>query len=201
MMIASAVSRRSSSSMFKKCIIQRQTLVRFQSSSASLSSLFNPTEEHTTLRDMLKTFVEREVEPQAFEHNKNETFNTSLFQKLGTLSPDGLGILGLTVDEEYGGTNFDATAVALVHEELSYSDPAFCLSYLAHSLLFVNNLHVNGSKEQKQLFLPAVCDGSKIGGMCMSEPNAGTDVLGMKTKADYDEIAGGWILNGTKVCG
>jgi len=110
-----------------------------------------------------------------------------------------LGILGLTVDEDYGGTNFDATAVALVHEELSYADPAFCLSYLAHSLLFVNNLSVNGSHEQKQLFLPSACDGSRIGGMGMSEPNAGTDVLGMKTNATYDETAGGWILNGTKV--
>lgn len=105
----------------------------------------------------------------------------------------------MTVDEEYGGTSFDATAVALVHEELSYSDPAFCLAYLAHSLLFVNNLSVNGSHAQKLQFLPEACDGSKIGGMGMSEPNAGTDVLGMKTNASFDEMAGGWILNGTKV--
>jgi len=108
--------------------------------------------------------------------------------------------LGLTVPEEYNGTNFiDATAVAIVHEEIAYSDPAFCLSYLAHSLLFINNLAVNGSHEQKLQFLPDACDGSKIGGMCMSEPNAGTDVLGMKTNAIYDESQSSWILNGSKM--
>ena len=151
-------------------------------------------DSHSTSRTVVS-----QVEPQAFEHNKKETFNVDLFRKLGTLSPEGLGILGLTVEEQYNGTNFDATAVALVHEELSYSDPAFCLSYLAHSLLFVNNLSVNGTHSQKKMFLPAACDGSKIGGMGMSEPNAGTDVLGMRTNAALDESAGGWILNGSKV--
>ena len=165
------------------------------SSSSSFTSLFNPTDEHKTLRETLRTFVENEVEPQALEYNKTETFNVNLFRKLGDL-----GILGLTVDEEFGGSGFDATSVALVHEELSYADPAFCLSYLAHSLLLVNNLHVNGSHEQKLAFLPAVCSGERIGGMCMSESGAGTDVLGMKTNAVYDKSAGGWILNGTKVC-
>jgi isovaleryl-CoA dehydrogenase len=123
-----------------------------------------------------------------------------LFRKLGS---NNLGILGLTVDEEYGGAGWaDATAVAIVHEELSYSDPAFCLSYLAHSLLLVNNLHINGSDEQKRRFLPGACDGSKIGGMCMSEPDAGTDVLGMKTtavKSVGDMNDKSWIINGTKM--
>jgi isovaleryl-CoA dehydrogenase len=158
---------------------------------------------------MLRTFVQRHVEPQANVNNKSETFNVDLFRKLGTVAgttPDqqaaagGLGLLGLTVDEEYGGTGFsDATAVALVHEELSYSDPAFCLSYLAHSLLLVNNLHVNGSPAQKHRFLPPLCSGERIGGMCMSEANAGTDVLGMQTKAALDEDSGKWILNGQKM--
>jgi len=145
---------------------------------------------------MLRTFVEREVEPQAREFNKMETFNIDLFRKLGD---EGMGILGLTVPEEYGGTGLDAAAVCLVHEELSYSDPAFCLSYLAHSLLLANNLAVNGSHEQKQRFLPDICSGAKIGGMCMSEPNAGTDVLGMKTKAEFDSTLNGYIINGAKM--
>lgn len=93
----------------------------------------------------------------------------------------------------------DATASVIVHEELSYSDPSFCLSYLAHSILFCNNLNVNGSEQQKQKWLPHVCDGLKIGGMCMSEPNAGTDVLGMKTNAVFDPELDGYILNGTKM--
>ncbi len=93
----------------------------------------------------------------------------------------------------------DATASVIVHEELSYSDPAFCLSYLAHSVLLANNLNVNGTEKQKQEFLPRICDGEIIGGMCMSEPNAGTDVLGMKSNAVFDTELNGFILNGTKM--
>jgi isovaleryl-CoA dehydrogenase len=138
-----------------------------------------------------------QVEPQADHYNKTETFNMELFRKLG--STNGLGLLGLTVEEQYGGSAMDATAVALVHEELSYSDPAFCLAYLAHSLLLVNNLSINGSAQQKERLLPAACSGSMIGGMGMSEPFCGTDVLGMKTKAAYDSASKSWLLNGTKM--
>lgn len=97
---------------------------------------------------MVRSFTEREVEPQALSHNRSETFNLSLFRKFGS-GNNGLGILGLTVPEQYGGTGLaDATAVSIVHEELSYSDPALCLSYLAHSILLANNLAVNGSDTQ-----------------------------------------------------
>ena len=84
---------------------------------------------------MLRTFVEAEVEPQAIEYNREEKFNMPLFKKLGDL-----GLLGITVPEQYGGSGMDAVAAVIAHEELSSSDPAFCLSYLAHSMLFVNNL-------------------------------------------------------------
>lgn len=94
----------------------------------------------------------------------------------------------------------DATAVTLVHEELSYSDPAFCLSYLAHSLLCLHNLSINAKDDaQKAQWLPGLCDGSHIGGMCMSEPQAGTDVLGMQTKAKRCEDGDDFRLNGTKL--
>jgi isovaleryl-CoA dehydrogenase len=155
-------------------------------------SLFTPTDEHATLRSTLRNFVAQEVEPQAQEFNAKEKFNLPLFKKLGDL-----GLLGLTVSEEYGGSGFDATAVAIVHEELSYSDPALCLAYLAHSLLLVNNLSVNASHEQKERLLPDLCSGERIGGMCMSEPGAGTDVLGMSTKAVLEGDT--WTLNGTKM--
>ncbi|KAL7460577.1 LOW QUALITY PROTEIN: hypothetical protein ACHAXS_001227 [Conticribra weissflogii] len=173
---------------------------------SSMSKLFNKTDDHAALRQMIRSFTEREVEPQALEHNRNETLNIPLFRKLGS-GNDGLGILGLTVPEEYGGTGLPcASAVAIVHEELSYSDPAFCLSYLAHSILLANNLAVNGSEKQSQVhsnsiiayrFYHVQC--SKIGGMCMSEPDAGTDVLGMKSSAVYDPIRDGYVLNGTKM--
>ncbi len=117
-----------------------------------------------------------------------------MFRKLGEL-----GLLGLTVPVEYGGSGMDAAASAIVHEELSASDPAFCLSYLAHSLLFVNNLAQNGTHAQKLKWLPATCSGEKVGGMCMSEPGAGTDVLGMSTTATKSKDGSSYILNGAKM--
>ena len=157
------------------------------------SSLFDPTPEHAALREMVRAFTTEEVEPQALEHNRAERFNAALFRKCGEL-----GLLGVTVDPEYGGAGMDAAAACIVHEELSYSDPAFCLSYLAHSQLFVNNLAQNGSAEQKARWLPAACSGAAIGGMGMSEPHAGTDVLGMKSTAKK-QADGSYVLNGTKM--
>eukprot|EP00545_Synedropsis_sp_CCMP1620_P005169 CAMPEP_0119006622 /NCGR_PEP_ID=MMETSP1176-20130426/2420_1 /TAXON_ID=265551 /ORGANISM="Synedropsis recta cf, Strain CCMP1620" /LENGTH=446 /DNA_ID=CAMNT_0006958569 /DNA_START=57 /DNA_END=1395 /DNA_ORIENTATION=- len=177
-------------------VMLRQTF----SSSASaegMQSIFNPTEEHRALRTMLRRFVKKELEPQALEFNKREEFNLPLFRKLGNTD---LGLLGLTVSHDFGGTNFDATAVALVHEELAYADPAFCLSYLAHTLLFCNNLQVNSTNDQqKSKYLVPASEGTMIGGMCMSEPGAGTDVLGMTTTAKKTSDGKNWILNGTKM--
>jgi len=159
-----------------------------------MRDFFNPTETHSQLRSMLRDFTENEVEPQALENDRAESFNLPLLKQLGDL-----GLLGLTVEEKYGGSGLDATAVALVHEELSYSDPGFCLSYLAHSLLLVNNISVNGSSEQKKRLLPSAMTGEHLGGMGMSESNAGTDVLGMKTKAVEDESTKIWQLTGQKM--
>lgn len=141
---------------------------------------------------MVRNFTEREVDPQAEAHDRDERFNLNLFRKLGEL-----GLLGVTVPLEYGGSGMDATAAVIVHEELSAADPGFCLAYLAHSMLFVNNLAVNGTEEQKKKYLPAACSGDAVGGMCMSEPNAGTDVLGMGTLAKKD--GNEYVLNGQKM--
>ncbi|MCB0386462.1 MAG: acyl-CoA dehydrogenase family protein, partial [Bdellovibrionales bacterium] len=140
--------------------------------------LFNPTEEHSMLRQMVREFVEAEVEPQALEFDRSERFNLSLFRKLGEL-----GLLGITVPEEYGGSGQDAVAAVIAHEELSASDPGFALAYLAHAMLCLNNLAQNGSHEQKQKYLPKLCSGEWVGCMAMSEPHVGTDVMGMKTTA------------------
>ena len=153
----------------------------------------NPTEEHAMLRDMVRTFAEEEVEPQALEHDRDEKFNTALFRRLGDL-----GLLGITVEEEYGGVGMDATAAAIVNEELGYSDPGLCLAYLAHAQLMVNNLAFNGSQEQKTRILPKVCSGEWIGCMGMSEPGYGTDVLGMRTSGTSNGD-GSWTLNGRKM--
>jgi isovaleryl-CoA dehydrogenase len=160
-------------------------------------NLANPTEEHQMLRETLRQFVATEVEPQALGFDRAEKFNLPLFRKLGEL-----GLLGITVPEALGGSGLDATAAVIAHEELSFSDPGLCLAYLAHSMLFVNNLAVNGSEAQKEKYLPRTCSGEWIGAMAMSEPNYGTDVLGMETtavrRADTYVINGRkmWITNG-----
>jgi isovaleryl-CoA dehydrogenase len=162
-----------------------------------MTDLFNPTEEHAALRRTIREFVEREVDPQAAEHDRAESLNVALFRKLGDL-----GVLGITVPEKFGGSGMDAVAAVIVHEELAAADPGFTLAYLAHSMLFVNNLYQNASDAQRARYLPDACSGRKIGGMCMSEPSIGTDVLGMKTtavrKGDVYALNGAkmWITNG-----
>jgi len=153
----------------------------------------NPSDEHSMLRAMVRDFVTSEVEPQALEYDRTERFNRDLFSKIGDL-----GLLGLTVPEEYGGVGLDAVAAVIVHEELASSDPGFTLAYLAHSMLFVNNLAFNGNTEQKSRILPKVCSGEWIGAMAMSEPDAGTDVLGLATTA-VQQDNGTWLINGRKM--
>lgn len=151
----------------------RRHLSTLADSSESVQEQFdpaNPRAEHRALRKMVQEFTKNEVEPQALQYNREERFNRALFERAGEL-----GLLGVTADPEYGGAGMDATAACIVHEvpydppschdagvrrlspdaralqELSYSDPAFCLSYLAHSQLFVNNLARNGTAAQARL--------------------------------------------------
>lgn len=153
----------------------------------------NPSDEHQMLREMVRDFVNEFVEPQALEFDRDEKFNLELLRSMGDM-----GLLGITASEEYGGAGLDSVATVIVHEELSASDPGFALAYLAHSMLFVNNLEFNGDESQKARILPKVCSGEWIGAMAMSEPDAGTDVLGLSTIAVQNED-GNWILNGRKM--
>ena len=155
--------------------------------------LINPSESHAMLREMVRDFVDKKVEEQALEHDREEKFNLSLFRELGEL-----GLLGITVSEDFGGSGLDTISALIVHEELASSDPAFTLSYLAHSMLTANNLSVNGSEEQKRRFLPGLCSGELVGCMAMSEPDYGTDVMGMKTTAELNSD-GNWVINGNKM--
>ena len=129
-----------------------------------MTDAFNPTEEHAALRRTMREFVEREVDPQAAEHDRAESLNVALFRKLGDL-----GVLGITVPEKFGGSGMDAVAAVLVHEELAASDPGFTLAYLAHSMLFVNNLYQNAGDAQRARYLPDACSGAKIGGKVYSD--------------------------------
>lgn len=157
--------------------------------------LFNPSPEHQLLRKSVKQFVLQEVETQALEFDQKESFNLSLFKKLGLL-----GLLALTSEE---GTDMDTVASIIAHEELSYSDPGFCLAYLAHAVLCVHNISQNATKEQKKMWIPKLSSGEWVGAMAMSEPDVGTDVLAMSTtsykKGDHYILNGRkmWITNGT----
>ncbi|HMV69258.1 MAG TPA: acyl-CoA dehydrogenase family protein [Myxococcota bacterium] len=157
----------------------------------SYDLLFNPTDDHRQLRQLVRDFTAREVEPQAARHDALGTLNVTLFRQLGEL-----GLLGITVPTDWGGAGMDTVAAVIVHEELSRSDPGFCLAYLAHSMLFVNNFFHCSSDEQRERYLPKVISGEWVAGMGMTEPGAGTDVLGMSTTATLDGDA--WVLNGTK---
>ncbi|MBK8251304.1 MAG: acyl-CoA dehydrogenase family protein [Polyangiaceae bacterium] len=146
--------------------------------SAAEFDLENPTEEHRMLRAMVRDFAKTVVEPQADEHDRSGTLNVELLRRLGEL-----GLLGVTVPAEDGGAGMDALAAVLVHHELSKADPGFCLAYLAHAMLFVNNLYYAANAEQRQKYLPKVLTGEHVGAMGMTEPSSGTDVLGMRTVA------------------
>ena len=153
--------------------------------------LFTPTDEHAMLREMVRDFTITRVEPQAETFDRREELNRPLFQELG-----GLGLLGITVPHEWGGAGMDTTAAVIAHHELSKSDPGFCLAYLAHAMLFVNNFFHCSSDAQKERLLQPTITGEWVGAMGMTEPGHGTDVLGMTTTA----VRRGdrYILNGTK---
>lgn len=155
------------------------------------SDLFNPTDEHRMIREMIHDFAFSAVEEQAAEYDEKQCLNIPLLRQLGEL-----GCLGITIPEEYGGAGMDTTAAVIVHHELSKVDPGFTLAYLAHSMLFVNNFFYCSNDEQRKRYLPQVLSGEWVAGMGMTEPGHGTDVLGMTTTAVKKGDT--YILNGTK---
>ncbi len=154
--------------------------------------LFAPTPLHEMLSDTLREFVSREVEPQAAAHDRTETFNHALFQRAGEM-----GFLGITIGETYGGSDLGAIAAVQVFEAISTSDPGFALSVLTHSVLFAQNVQINGSDALKSRILPLAVSGEWIGGLCMTEPEVGTDVLAMRTRARRDGDA--YVIDGIKM--
>lgn len=160
--------------------------------------VLNPTPEHLEIRKMIRDFAEREVEPQAAAHDRAEKPNIALLRRLGDL-----GLLGITVPTRFGGSGLDATAAVIAHEELAAVDPGLTLAYLAHSILFANNLAHNGDDAQRERLLPDACSGRTIGGTAMTETTSGTDTMTMATTArlegDHYILDGRkmWITNGS----
>src|SRR5512138_1551155 len=144
------------------------------------------------LRDTVRDFARKEIAPRAAETDKKNEFPADLWKKLGDL-----GVLGITVSEEYGGTSLGYLAHMVAMEEISRGSASVGLSYGAHSNLCVNQLHRNGTREQKRRWLPKLVSGEHVGALAMSEPNAGSDVLGMRTRAT--RRGDRWVLNGAKM--
>lgn len=144
------------------------------------------------LRESVREFAEREVTPLAAEIDRTNHFPAELWPKLGQL-----GLLGITVEEEYGGSGLGYLEHVVAMEEISRASAAIGLSYGAHSNLCVNQIRLNGTEEQKKKYLPKLCSGEHIGALAMSETQAGSDVMGMKLRAEKQ--GDHYILNGTKM--
>ncbi len=144
------------------------------------------------LRDTVKSFSDDEIAPRANLIEQNNDFPKDLWTKLGAI-----GVLGITVEEEYGGAGMGYLEHVVALEEISRASAAVGLSYSAHSNLCVNQLRLNGNEEQKKKFLPALISGEKVGALAMSETGAGSDVVGMKTIATKNGDR--FLLNGSKM--
>ena len=144
------------------------------------------------LRDTVQAFAANEIAPRAADVDRDNLFPADLWKKLGDL-----GLHGMTVPEEYGGTNMGYLAHIIALEEVSRASASVGLSYGAHSNLCVNQIRRNGSEAQKQKYLPKLISGDHIGALAMSEPNAGSDVVSMKLRAD--KKGDRYVLNGAKM--
>ncbi len=153
---------------------------------------FDLGEDIDMLRDSIAAFAANEIAPRAAEIDRNNQFPMDLWKKMGDL-----GILGITVPEEYGGAGMGYLAHVVAMEEISRASGAVGLSYGAHSNLCVNQLKLNGSDAQKQKYLPKLLSGEHVGALAMSEPGSGSDVVSMKLRADLK--GDHYVLNGTKM--
>lgn len=151
------------------------------------------TEEHIQLRDSVRRFCEEEINPRIAHLDKNGEFPLDLWRKFGDL-----GINGMTASSEYGGAELGYFEHSIVLEEMSRSSAAIALSYGAHSNLCVNQIQRNGNEEQKQKFLPKLISGEYIGALAMSEPGAGSDVVGSMSCTAVQK-GDDWVLNGNKM--
>src|SRR5689334_20690474 len=144
------------------------------------------------LRDSVRAFARDEIAPRAAEIDRSNQFPADLWRKLGDL-----GVLGITVEEDYGGAGLGYLAHVVAMEEISRASASVGLSYGAHSNLCVNQIRRNGNEAQKRRYLPKLVSGDHVGALAMSEPGAGSDVVSMRTRAE--RRGDGYVLNGSKM--
>src|SRR5216683_717864 len=153
---------------------------------------FDLGETADAIRETVHAFSSKEIAPRAAEIDKSNQFPRDLWPKIGAL-----GLHGITVEEEYGGTGLGYLEHCIAVEEISRASAAVGLSYGAHSNLCVNQLRRNGSEAQKRKFLPKLITGEHVGALAMSEPGAGSDVVSMRLRAD--RRGDHYVLNGSKL--
>lgn len=153
---------------------------------------FGHAEEIDMLREEVRKFAQKELAPRAAQIDEDNLFPADMWQKFGDM-----GLLGITASEEYGGADMGYLAHVIAMEEISRASASVALSYGAHSNLCVNQINRNGSKEQKEKYLPKLINGEHVGALAMSEPGAGSDVVSMKLRAD--KKGDHYVLNGNKM--
>jgi isovaleryl-CoA dehydrogenase len=149
-------------------------------------------DDNHEVRSLVKTFARKNLFPYCEKNDQDEHFFSRVFLKM-----QKEGLLSVLVPTSYNGLGMTILESMIVHEEMAYFDPSTTLSYLAHCILCTNNILINGNDYQKKTFIPKLCDGEHIGAMALSEANAGSDIMAMKTNIECEKNK--YILNGNKM--